>query len=215
MNGKIIAGKLHNIGNSIKGAMSNPEILEKLKALGYPEERIREGVELWNKTNQLMVIQVNEYGNQYAASVEQEKFLEVTYGEYMVIVKVSRVALKKQPDMLARLGLTGKRPRSLSGWLRSGRILYTNILETPEALKAVNDLGITFQRLQEGLKNIEKIEDLHVKQLGEKSAAQQATKERDKTFDELCDWYSDFRAIARVALYDNPQLLEAMGIVKK
>jgi hypothetical protein len=183
---------------------------------GYPEERIREGERLWNKANELMVIQVNLYGNLYAATDEQEKFLEETYSQYMVVVKVTRVVLKKQPDMLARLGVTGKRPRSLSGWLRSGRILYTNLLETPEALKAVNTLGgITAERLQEGLQNITKIEDLHIKQLGEKSSAQQATQERDKAFDELCDWYSDFRAIARIALYDNPQLLEALGITVK
>jgi hypothetical protein len=215
MNGKKIAKKLHDIGNTIKGAINNSEILEKLKSFGYSEERIREGEQLWNKANQLMIVQVNEYGNQYAASSEQEKFLEETHEEYMIIVKVSRVALKNHPDMLARLGITGRRPRSLSGWLRSGRILYTNILETSEAFNAVASFGITTQRLQKGLQNIEKIEDLHVKQLSGKSIAQQATQARDKAFDELCEWYSDFRAIARIALYDNPQLLEAMGIVRK
>jgi hypothetical protein len=30
--------------------------------------------------------------------------------------------------------------------------------------------------------------------------AQQSTQDRDRAFDELCDWFSDFRAIARVAL---------------
>ena len=215
MNGKVIAEKLHSMGNGIKGALNNPEIQEKLRIFGYPQERIREGERLWNNANSLMVVQVNEYGNQYGLSNEQEKFLDETYGQYMVVVKVTRVVLKRKPDMLARLGVLGQRPRSLSGWLRSGRILYTNILETPEALNAIVSAGISEQRLHEGLQNIEKIEDLHVKQLGGKSAAQQATQERDKAFDELCDWYSDFRAIARIALYDKPQLLEAMGIVKK
>jgi hypothetical protein len=65
------------------------------------------------------------------------------------------------------------------------------------------------------LQDVEEVENLHIKQLSEKSAAQQATQKRDEAFDELCDWYSDFRGIARIALYDDPQLLEALGIVKK
>ncbi|MDR0603141.1 MAG: hypothetical protein LBG80_02415, partial [Bacteroidales bacterium] len=124
MNGKIIAVKLHSMGNSIKGALSNPEILKRMEVYGYPIERIIEGEGLWSKANELMVLQVNEYGNQYAISDEMEKILDETYAQYMVVVKISRIVLKKRPDMLTRLGVTGKRPRSLSGWLRSGRILY-------------------------------------------------------------------------------------------
>jgi hypothetical protein len=61
---------------------------------------------------------------------------------------------------------------------------------------------------------VNEVENLHSKQLSEKGEAQQSTIERDKAFDELCKWYSSFRAIARIALYEKPQLLEALGIVK-
>ena len=59
------------------------------------------------------------------------------------------------------------------------------------------------------------IEELHSNQLEKKGEAQQSTLERDKAFDDLTNWYSDFRAIARIALYEKPQLIEALGIVKK
>jgi hypothetical protein len=162
-----------------------------------------------------MVVQVNEYGDQYAATDEQDQLLASTYAHYMITVKVGWVAFKKQPDMLARLEITGERPRSLSGWLRSGRILYTNLLASPEALAVMGAYGYTPQRLQEELQAVDEVENRHSKQLSEKGAAQQATLERDKAFDALSNWYSDFRAIARVALYDKPQWLEALGIVKK
>jgi hypothetical protein len=215
MTGKRIAEKLHGILNSIMGAINNPEILEKLSLHGYTRDKILLGKELVDRVNHWMTVQVNEYGKQYALTEDQEAYLSTTYAKYMVVVKVGRVAFKKQHNMLTRLDIVGARPRSLSGWLRSARILYTNLLETPEALIIINNFGIPTQQIEEGLQDIEKIEELHVKQLGGKSVAQQSTQERDKAFDELCDWYSDFRAIARIAFYDNPQLLEAMGITKK
>jgi hypothetical protein len=215
MNGKTIATKLHSIENSILGVQSSPEIQAKLNAYGYTAERIAEGKQLLDETNRLMAVQVNEYGDQYAATDEQTQLQASTYAHYMITVKVGRVAFKTQPDMLARLGLTGERPRSLSGWLRSGRILYTNLLASPDAIATMGAYGYTAERLQQELQAVNEVENLHSKQLREKSAAQQATLERDKAFDKLSNWFSDFRAIARVALYDKPQWLEALGIVKR
>jgi hypothetical protein len=215
MNGKTIATKLHSIENGILGVLNNPEIQNKLTAYGYTAERIAEGKQLLEAVTSLIAAQVNEYGEQYAATDEQDKFLTATYANYMIAVKVARVAFKKQPDMLARLSLTGERPRSLSGWLRCARILYTNLLDTPDALAAITAFGYTAEQLQQELSNVNAVENLHSQQLSKKSAAQQTTQERDKAFDELCNWYSDFRAIARIALYDKSQLLEALGIVKK
>jgi hypothetical protein len=93
--------------------------------------------------------------------------------------------------------------------------MYTNILDTPEALTVLAQYGYSAEKLADEHVAINEIETLHSKRLTEKGEAQQGTVERDKAIDELCNWYSDFRAIARVALHDKPQLLETMGIVKK
>jgi hypothetical protein len=215
MDGKTIANKLHSIGNAITGAMGSLPIQEKLNPYGYTFERILRGKELWDRVNHLMTNQVKEYGKQYGATDEQEMFFSSTYAQYMITVKITRVAFKKQPDILASLGVIGERSRSLSKWLRHAKILYTNLLEMPNALQTIQTYGYTAERLNRELQDVEKVEQLHVKQLGGKSAAQQATQKRNEAFDELCDWFSDFRAVARVALYDDPQLLEALGIVKK
>jgi hypothetical protein len=215
MNGKKIAAKLHEIGNVISGALNSLEILKKLAAFGYTTEHINEGKAMLGNVMRLMTNQVKEYGKQYAATDAQEKFLNSTYSAYMITVKMSRIAFKKHPDILSALGVTGKRSRSLSGWLRRRRILYTNLFEIPDALEIITQFGYTAEGLQKELQDVEEVENLHIKQLSGKSAAQQSTQKRDEAFDELCDWYSDFRGIARIALYDNPQLLEALGIVKK
>ena len=130
----------------------------------------------------------------------------------MVTVKVVRVAFKGRADLLSKFRAIGERNRSLSGWLNNARIMYTNILDTPEALTILAQYGYTPEKLAAELAAVDEVEALHSKRLAEKSEAQQGTVERDKAIDELCNWYSDFRAIARIALYDAPQQLEALGI---
>jgi hypothetical protein len=202
------------MGIAIKATLENPEILNRLAPFGYTAEKITEGRELLNEVNHLAANQVLEYGNQYGYTDEQEAFFDTTYGKYMVAVKISRVAFKKQPDVLSALKVIGERPRSMSSWSHSARILYSNLLELPDALETISRFGYTEERLKKELQDVEEVEKLHLQQLRGKSAAQLATQKRDKVFDELCNWFSDFRAIVRIALYDNPQLLEALGIRK-
>jgi hypothetical protein len=214
MNGKVIATKLHKIENGILGAQNNPEIQEKLNPFGYTPPRIAEGKRLLDKVNRLMTTNVEEYSDQFIATDKLDKLWKTTYANYMVTLKVTRVAFVGEPEMLKRFNATGKRNKSLSGWLRDARILYDNLLNNSEVLAVLANFGYTVEKLNSELAAVNEVENLHSKQLGEKGEAQQSTLERDKAFDELCKWFSSFRSIARIALYDKPQLLEALGIVK-
>jgi hypothetical protein len=210
-----IAAKLHSIENGILGVEKSPEIQDRMTAFGYAPVKIAQGKSLLENVKRLVASQVGGYGDQYAASDEVNKFWSISYNKYMVTIKVIRIAFKGQPDKLAKFKAIGQRNRSLSGWLNDARIMYANILNTPEALDVMTEYGYSFEKLVAERDLVEQVEDLHSKRLAEKSEAQQGTVERDKAIDELCNWYSDFRAIARIALYDSPQLLEALGITKK
>jgi hypothetical protein len=207
-----IATKLHNIENGILGVSNSPEIQTKMTAFGYTPEKIAQGQSLLDKAKRLTTAQVGNYGDQYAASDEVDRLWSEKYAISMVTVKVIRVAFKDRPDLLVKFRVTGPRKRSLSGWLNDVRIMYDNILETPEALTVLAQYGYSPERLATERDAVNEVEALHSKRLGEKSEAQQSTVERDKAIDELCNWFSDFRAIARIALYDAPQQLEALGV---
>jgi hypothetical protein len=208
------AERLHNIENGILGTLNNPEILERMNGYGYAAERITGGEELLKKARRLVARHSEEYSDQYVATDELEKSRATAYAGYMITLKVVRVAFGNQPGKLPDFNATGRRKRSLSGWLNDARVMYTN-LQTPEALDVMAKYGYTAERLQEEYQKVEAVAQLHSKRLAETGSAQQSTQERDAAIDEVCNWFSDFRAIVRVALYDKPQLLEALGIVKK
>ncbi len=215
MNGKVIAKKLHTIENGILGAINNPEIKAMMEKYGYTQQRLEEGRSLLDKSLKLMTVHVKRYSDQYIATDTVSKQQESAYASYMVVLKIVRVAFKGNVELLNRFNATGIRSKSLSGWLREARILYTNLLKSQEELAVMEKFGITPERLEKDLKAVNMVEELNSKQLEKIGEAQQSTLARDETFDALFNWYSDFRAIARIALYNKPQLLEVLGIVKK
>ena len=215
MDGKTIAKKMQVISNGINGALNNPKIMEALAPFSYTREKILQGRTLWNKANILVVVQVKEYGDQYAATQSGKTQWSESYANYMIVLKVARVAFKGDVGALATILATGSRSKSLSGWLRESRVFYTNLLNNPDYVSRMEEFGFTSEKLINDLHLVEEVEKLHQQQLKEIGEAQQATINRDKALDELYEWYSDFRAIARIALYETPQLLEGLGISVK
>ena len=58
------------------------------------------------------------------------------------------------------------------------------------------------------------VEGNYNRQLKEKGEAQATTEERDEAFEELDEWISDYISIARIALDQESQYLEVLGIVE-
>jgi hypothetical protein len=215
MSKKSIAKQIHLIEDGIKGVANSPEIQARLDIFGYTWEEMAKGEALLENVKQIISIHTVDYSDQYVAtSVLHEKWSEA-YSIYMITLKIVRIAFRGQPEMLFRFKAIGARSRSLSGWLNDAHIFYNNLLDTPVALEKISRFGYSVERLKKEQEGVKEIEQLHSLRLSEKGQAQQNTIEKDKMIDELCNWYSDFRAVARIALYDKPQWLESLGIVKK
>jgi hypothetical protein len=208
------AARLQEIEVGISGVKNTPEIQAELDKFGYTPERIAEGEALLAEVRGKKAFQAEKYSDRYVASDEFGREHGECYGTYMITLKVARVALRTQPGRLQEIRATGIRRRSLSGWLDDANVMYPNLL-TPAILPEMEKFGYTAERLQQEHEQVKTVAALHSKQLQESGMAQQSTVERDRSIDELCSWYSDFRAIARVALYEHRQWLEVLGIVAK
>jgi hypothetical protein len=206
---------LHGAQVAIDNALNNKQILAALSDLGYTAERIQQGKALYTTALSAQNTQQMEAGEQKSATAELEANRAVANATYMRFVKIARVAFKRDAGIATQLDLGGDRKRNLAGWLAQVNQFYTNALANPAVMEGLGNFGITHDKLQAGLAEVNVVEASNLTQEKEKGEAQAATQTRDQALDALQEWLSDYLAIAKVALEDNPQLLEALGLLQR
>ncbi|MEL7359335.1 MAG: hypothetical protein AAFN40_22615 [Cyanobacteria bacterium J06560_6] len=75
--------------------------------------------------------------------------------------------------------------------------------------------GITAQKLKAAQAKVTDLAAASALQKKRKGEAKSATEKRDHCLAELHDWLSDFRAVAKIALAEDPQPLEALSILQR
>ena len=212
---KSFTDSMAQISLGINGTLNNPAIMARMIPFGYTEEVMNIGKAKLDTTQAASLKHQREYGEQYTAFEEKNLLWSEAQTRYKTIITLSRIALKGKPGVLHSLRATGSRSRSLTGFIKDARFLYNNLLAQPECMEIIRKFGITAARLNAENHQINDLERAYENFFKEKGEAQDMTVKRDQLFDDLYNWYSDFRAVARLALNDSPQMLEELGIVVK
>jgi vacuolar-type H+-ATPase subunit I/STV1 len=214
MKNNTIDSKLLNAQVAIDNALSNTTIKDAMALFGYDEAKLQAGAALYEAAQAAQNKQKQEYGEQFSATDALDTAMSAANQVYMRHVKVARIALRGQRGAAEALQLMGRRQQSYSGWIKQASIFYTNALIDEGVKTALSSFGITEQALQEGQDNVNDVQAKLAAQLKEKGEAQASTQARDESLEDLLDWMSDFVAIARIALENDAQLLEVLGIVE-
>jgi hypothetical protein len=199
----------------IEDALTDDEVGRALISYGYHEEKLMAGKRLYDEVAALQNAQKKVYGERMAATAEFSNSRKTANEQYMKALKVARVAFKDDPKADKALMLHGERKQSFSEWREQAQVFYENILKESDLMNTFSGYGYSPDRLRQeaALLELAVIKSLQQKQkIGE---AQEATAIRDNKLDELARWISDFQAVVKVALQDNPQQLEKLGIVVK
>jgi len=214
MKTQTIDAKLLFAQNAIENALNVADLQAALAVFGYNKAKIEEGKALYTKAQDLQNKQVKEYGEQFAATDTLQLAKANANKQYMIHLKIARIALKSDRGAEESLQMSGDRKDSLSGWLKQAKAFYSNALSTPSVTDALGKFNIKKNNLQEAQKEVEAVESALNQQLKEKGEAQAATEARDKALDDLQAWIRDLVAIAKIALEDQKQLLEVLGVVE-
>ena len=197
---------------SFENVEKQPEIATIMAEFGYDETLLTEGKTLLTKTRQAFDFnkkEDDETSEAYKNFTELKENLAKTYTLHR---KKGKVIFRKEPTTLNKLALTGSLPTAYIKWLETVKKFYTVAAADSDIQSKLVRLKITTEEINGTIQLITNLELARAEYLREKGESQDSTKSKDKAFGEIDDWMSEFYAVAKIALEDNPQLLESLGI---
>ena len=206
-----ISERMYAHGVAIENTLANPEILSAVTLFGYDQARVQGLQTLHLEVDGLNKQQEAAYGDQHQATQDLYHTWDGSKGVYMPTLKVARVAFRGNPAAQKALALGGKRQESLPKWLAQVLTFYDNLLGNPTFLATMGSFGFDETRLQADRDLAEAVRQADLLQETAKGKAQALTQQRDEKLAELDTKMADYKAIAQVALADNPQWLEILG----
>jgi SHS2 domain-containing protein len=199
----------------IENALSDNDVKTALAGYGYDEAMLQAGKTLYDEAFELDLAQKKETGEKVAATTEFNNLWAEVDQQYMKTLKVARIVLKNLYKADQSAMLYGVRKQSFNGWQEQAVSFYANILNDPELMEAMAKFGYPEEKLKEEYEMVKEVIQKQLWQKKEKGESEQATRFRDQKMDELADFVSDLRGIAKVALADTPDYLEKLGILAR
>ena len=196
---------------SFENVEKQPEIATIMAEFGYDETLLTEGKTLLTKTRQAFDFNKKEDDETTEAYKNFTELKENLAKTYTLHRKKGKVIFRKEPTTLSKLALTGSLPTAYIKWLETVKKFYTVAAADSDVQSKLVRLKITTEEINGTIQLITNLELSRAEYLREKGESQDSTKSKDKAFGEIDDWMSEFYAVAKIALEDNPQLLESLG----
>lgn len=196
---------------ALENAETQSEIATIMAELGYDSTVIGEGKTLLADTRTAYdanKTEDDETSAAYAYFSSKKEQLEDTFNIHR---KKAKVVFRNDSLTADKLAISGAMPRSYMKWLEAARKFYS-VASTDTAIQGkLARLKISADDLTAANTLITDLEAARAVYLKEKGESQDSTKIKDATFAKIDDWMSEFYAVAKIGLEDNPQLLEALG----
>lgn len=196
---------------ALENALNQSEIATIMADLGYDSATIAEGKALLTETRNafnLNKTEDDETSAAYADFSSKKTQLEDTFTLHR---KKAKVVFRNDSLTADKLAISGEMQRTYIKWLESVKKFYSVSTTDTEIQSKLARLAITADQLTAANTLLGELETARAEYMKEKGESQDATKAKDAAFAKIDDWMSEFYAVAKIGLEDNPQLLEALG----
>lgn len=197
---------------ALTNAASQSEISAKMAKFGMDQDKLLEGIDLHKRAESTRDLHEKEgIDSRRASNAYREVFedLQALFKRHRDLV---RMLFKRNPDVLVRFAVSGRLPTKYNEFFERCRRFYQTIQNNPDLQELVLPLEITPDIVADCLAKLDELLATRANFDKETGEWQDATQEKNRILLELKEWMDDFDTAAKVALYDNPQLLETLGI---
>lgn len=203
---------LEKARTGISNAKSEPIIKSALNEVGITEEELNQGDSLYQQAFHLWEENKKEDAETSAASRDYKLMYTKLEEQFKVHREKCKLFFERDPQVLVDLNVKGDFPQKYNEFFDKIYLFYNALKTTPSLLDKVLPLKITMREVDLALNQLEELKNKRTKLEKEKAESQQMTKSKNSALIALSDWLDHFHKRARVALYEQPQLLEALGI---
>ncbi len=203
--------KLEEARIAIENSQSNSLIAEILAEYGFDAAKINEGKQILTETRRLFDFKETEVDETKASKTIRDNKFDDLHEIYMKHRSKAKAAFRKDPVILSQLEIDRRIPTKYIKYIEMVRKFYTVLLADETLQQRLLYLKITPEVLTQANNLMSEVEQAQADYIRETGETQQATDAKDDAFEILDEWMYDFKLVARIALADKPQLLEALG----
>ncbi|MEM9834811.1 MAG: hypothetical protein AAF944_29595 [Bacteroidota bacterium] len=202
--------KLQTYRLSLSNALNYPALKKPLATFSFDRPKLLKGEKLLTDVLALQSTKDDTYGAQKAATDNFNNEREAVRKQFGEHRQLAKLAFKGQRDVEAQLQLNIRVKTTFKGWVSQATAFYEKIGQHSNGMIRY---GVTEAALQTNQAELSALIALADQQTQRRAEAQDNTEQRNKAMKELDEWMRDFYQVAKIALKDNPQLLETLGIV--
>lgn len=202
--------KIMQCQHAIENALNYTGIQKKLNTVAFDRKKLLEGKALNEKLKLLQTAKNDSYGSQASSTDAMKANLAEAQQVYLRHIELARIAFRDDRGMQMKLDMIGTRKKGKEAWLSQAMTFYG---KAEEIASVMAGYGVSLESLQQTRAMVEALISTRQQQLQKKGEAQDATEKRDDAIKAMNAWMRDFNAAARLALRDNPQWLEMLGIM--
>lgn len=202
---------LQRYGVLFENVKKDTVLAAELAEYGYDAAAIAQGEALYTNFVEKYDTNKTETAQETTAYAVFSNAFETTTAIYKTDRKKAKIIFKNQPDVLRNLQLNKPLLERNAVVIDTMRLFYDMLHNNTELLSALNRLKITADHVNQQLANVANVQTVYAAYVQEKGESQQATQDKNKAFDAVSKWVSEFYSVAKIALEDQPQLLESIA----
>ncbi|WPP52360.1 hypothetical protein [Catalinimonas niigatensis] len=207
-----IAEQLKEFRTLIANSRNHSGINQALTDFGYPLQNLEKGQALLEKFTMLHSLKSDQYGAKLNATDTVRADLQQLKNIFNEHLTLARLAFKEDRGLQNTLKLNTPLPGRRSAFIEQAAHFYSKVILHHNSLKRY---GVTKAELEQAQVMVTALIQSQQQQAQKTGEAQSATQQCNLALKELQVWVRGYKAIVRLALGNDPQLLEIVGILVK